>query len=278
MAKSTAAMIASGERVVMLSEGDTGSVPWFHNGFAGPLQETPYDFRVNENGDDLTTRQGIEYLTSPSTLESTCRPGRGGQSGGLFLMNHWVNGLLDNSEPLPPDHEVAKILNTREALVNRARACEARRGKLPTIVAVDQFGDGDLLGAVDELNGVVRPVDPPDPEPVGVRIAVKKPKTVRVKAGKVAVFRIPLTNTGDADSKRFRVCAKAPNRLARKSACVQAAVKAGQSKDVKVRVSTRPKTSGRGPVKFTVFAPNRKLTTKATLVVQKKKRKGKPRR
>jgi len=253
-------MIASNERVVMLSEGNTGDVPWYHNGYAGPMQETPYDFRRNEAGDVLTTQGGIDLLTNPATLDSTCRPHRGGSTGKLFLMNHWVNGTLDNSNPVMPDPEVAKVLNAKDVLVSRARACEARRGKLPNIVAVDDFGDGDLLGAVDELNGV-------GPE---VTI-VKKPKTVKVRAGRVAVFRVRVGNTGDRTASKVKVCATAPKRLAKKPGCVTVSLKAGQARTVRVKVPTRGRARGRGAVKFTLHAPDGKLTSRATLVVKPKK-------
>jgi len=271
-------MIASNQRVVMLSEGNTGDVPWYHNGYAGPLQETPYDFRRNEAGDVLTTQGGMNLLTDPATLDSTCRPHRGGSTGKLFLMNHWVNGTLDDSNPLMPDPEVAKVLNAKDVLANRARACEARRGKLPTIVAVDDFGDGDLLGAVDELNGVVRPdpdPDPepiPDPQPIGPRVIIlKKPKTVKVKAGRVAKFKITVANTGDRRAAKVKVCATAPKRLARKPRCVTVALAPGGKRTVKVKVPTRGRAKGRGAVKFTVHAPNGKPKARATLVVKAKK-------
>ncbi|HMT05123.1 MAG TPA: hypothetical protein PKD76_06245 [Solirubrobacterales bacterium] len=264
-------MIATNQRVVMLSEGNTGSVPWFHNGYAGPMQETPYDFRKNEAGDPMTTAQGMDLLTNPLTLNSTCRPNRGGQSGPLFLMNHWVNGTLDNGDPISPDPAVADVLNTKDLLVNRARACEQRRGKLPTIVAVDDFGNGDLIGAVDSLNGISRPIAPTTvPEPVGALLAVKKPKSANVKAGKVAIYRVFVRNTGDTDAAGVRVCAKAPGRLARRSSCAVLTVKAAGSRTATVRVRTRASAAGRGTVKFTVKAGDVKLVTKAGLVVKRK--------
>lgn len=264
-------MIATNQRVVMLSEGDTGDVPWYHNGYAGPMQETPYDFRKTEAGDAVAnTRAGMDLLTQSTNLNSSCRPNRGNETGSLFLMNHWVNGKLDEADPLTPDPEVAKILNQKSVLVNRARACQERRGKLPTILAVDDFGDGDLLGAVDELNGVVRAEPEPEPQPIGVKITVKKPSRVSLRAGKVALFRVRVTNTGDSDSARFRVCAKAPDRLARRSSCALVKVKAGESAIARVRILTRSRAKGKGLVKFTVFAPGGKLTTSADLIVRKK--------
>lgn len=129
-------MIRRGRRVLMLAEHDAGTVRWYHPAYQGILQETPYSFS--------TTAE----LTDPAQLATSCRPNRGGTTAPLFLMNHWVlvNGV--------PSRAAAQVVNTRQAIVDRARACAKARGKLPTIVAVDSFGIGDLIGAVNELNGV----------------------------------------------------------------------------------------------------------------------------
>jgi len=131
-------MIRSGRRVLMLAEHDAGTIPWYHPAYQGILQETPYTFS--------TTAQ----LTDPAQLATSCRPNRGGTTAPLFLMNHWV--LVNGA----PSRAAAEVVNTRQAIVDRARACEKARGGLPTIVAVDSFGIGDLIGAVNELNGVAR--------------------------------------------------------------------------------------------------------------------------
>jgi hypothetical protein len=39
------------------------------------------------------------------------------------------------------------------------------RGKLPTLIAVDFFGVGDLIGAVNVLNGTSSRPQPPGPPP-----------------------------------------------------------------------------------------------------------------
>jgi len=133
-------MIRRGQRVLMLAEHDAGTtIPWYHPAYQGILQETPYTFS--------TTAQ----LTDPAQLATSCRPNRGGTTAPLFLMNHWV--LVND---VVPSRAAAEVVNTRQAIVDRARACEKTRGKLPTIVAVDSFGIGDLIGAVNELNGVAR--------------------------------------------------------------------------------------------------------------------------
>jgi hypothetical protein len=62
-------------------------------------------------------------------------------------MNHWVARV-------PPDRVNATIVNTKKVLVDRAQECERERGLRPNYLAVDYSNIGDVLGAVDELNGV----------------------------------------------------------------------------------------------------------------------------
>lgn len=263
-------MIAGNQRVVMLSEGNTDPVPWFHNAYSGPMQETPYDFRKNEAGEVMTTRQAMDLLTDPATLNSTCRPFRGGSTGNLFLMNHWVNGKLDNSNGVIPDPAVAQVLNQPEVLVNRARACEARRGKLPTIIAVDQFGDGDLLAAARELNGITA-------KPF---FEVKRPKSAVARAGKKATFRLTTSNWGEASGAK--VCVRVPRRLAIRPKCRKFKVARANParKTVTIVVKTRRKAKGSGFVRFTVSGGGDRVQVKTKLrvkPVKKKARRGKRR-
>jgi hypothetical protein len=65
-------------------------------------------------------------------------------------MNHW-------SPPVPPpepDLAASARVNKASVLLGRARACKRVRGRLPSIVAVDQVTAGGLLKAVRELNGL----------------------------------------------------------------------------------------------------------------------------
>lgn len=134
-----AEMIGSGDRVLFLAQSDTGGVPWYHRAYDGPMMETPYSFSDLE----------IDELTSPALQEESCRVNRGGSQAGLFLMNHWILG-----NNVVPVKGLAGVVNAKSVLVERARACERARGRLPTILAVDFFGIGDVLGAVRDLNGV----------------------------------------------------------------------------------------------------------------------------
>jgi hypothetical protein len=67
-------------------------------------------------------------------------------------MNHW-------SPPTPPEQtNIAndEAVNAKDVIVGRARTCAELRGRMPTIIAVDQFAIGGLFAAVRELNGVRR--------------------------------------------------------------------------------------------------------------------------
>jgi hypothetical protein len=133
-------MIRRHQQVVVLAEHDSGSgtYPWLHRDYGGIVQETPYTFKTPD------------LLTDPENWATSCEPNRGGTIGSLFLMNHW-------SPPTPPsetDHAEAAAVNARSVIVGRAEECAKARGKLPTIVAVDHYRDGDLFGAVRKLNAL----------------------------------------------------------------------------------------------------------------------------
>ncbi|MFJ9624021.1 hypothetical protein [Streptomyces sp. NPDC101181] len=117
-------MIDAGRRLVVFAEKADGPAPWYRNFYRYGM-ETPFAFR------------------SPS--EMTCEPHRGGTGKRLFLLNHFITdgggSRLDAGQ-----------VNTRDWILERARACEARRGSPVNFVAVDYTTIGDALGAVDELN------------------------------------------------------------------------------------------------------------------------------
>ena len=120
-------MIASNQRVVVFAENDPGDIPWYHRA-SEVFQETPYRFK------------------DPSEFSN--QPGRGGVSGSLLLMNHWIE-----TAPAPKPSN-AQIVNAFDLLYGRARACQRERGMLPNLIAVDFYATGDLVRVVDELNGV----------------------------------------------------------------------------------------------------------------------------
>ncbi len=122
-------MIDKDERVVVMAEHRSGGVPWLRDQF-DLVQETPYRFGT----------------PAEVAAESSCRPNRGNARNPLFLLNNWVD-----TSPLPrPSNAV--VVNSHAALLRRARTCQRVRDRLPNLVAVDFYEQGDVLGVVGELN------------------------------------------------------------------------------------------------------------------------------
>jgi hypothetical protein len=127
-------MIATDQQVLVLAENDSKGVPWYHQAFE-VFQETPYSFH------------------DPS--EFTCGPNRGGTAGSLLLVNHWITTPPSSV----PSH--AQIVNAYDVLLARARACQAERGLLPNVIAVDFYRTGNLVSVAWTLNGAPTRTAPP---------------------------------------------------------------------------------------------------------------------
>jgi len=120
-------MVRSGQRVLVVAENNASGVDWYHQAF-DLFQETPY------------------HTTESS--EFSCEPNRGGTSGSLLLVNHWV---VTPPTSLPSD---AKVVNSYDFLLERLQHCQDVRGMTPNLVAVDFFDIGDLVRVTDTLNGI----------------------------------------------------------------------------------------------------------------------------
>ena len=129
-------MIDSGQQVVVYAENHGGAAPWYTAGFDGAVQDTPFTFK-------RTSR-----LTAPTSWPETCRPNRGTAAAPLLLINHWVN-----TDPTPRPSN-ASTVNAEPVLAGRSRECERLRDRHPNLLAVDFVERGDVIGAVDALNGV----------------------------------------------------------------------------------------------------------------------------
>jgi hypothetical protein len=129
-------MIDQDRRLVVLAENHAGAAPWYQLVYDRLTQETPFSFARTAE------------LTEPAELEASCRPNRGPAGAPLFLVNHWIN-----TDPLPRPGNAA-IVNARDPLLRRARACEGIRGHPVNLLAVDFYERGDLFKVVDTLNGV----------------------------------------------------------------------------------------------------------------------------
>jgi len=129
-------MIDDNQRLVVYAENDSGAAPWYTQAYKGALQETPFAFGT------------IKDLTAPSRRAASCRPNRGTPAAPLLLMNHWVA-----TAPLTRPSN-ARAVNVRSEIVDRSRECIRIRDRLPNLIAVDFYRQGDLFGAVEELNGL----------------------------------------------------------------------------------------------------------------------------
>lgn len=119
-------MIDSNKRLVVFGETQGPPPPWYLNGFT-EAQDTPF--------------------VSPTVETLSCAVNRGEPDSEILLLNHWV-------AQTPPDARLAARANSRDVLLQTARSCDANRGQLPTIIAVDFYEQGALFEVVDELNQV----------------------------------------------------------------------------------------------------------------------------
>jgi hypothetical protein len=122
-------MVGSDQRVLVLAEHDAAGVDWYHPAF-DVVQETPWEFH------------------DPSEFSN--RPNRGGTSGSLLLMNHWIE-----STPMSKPSNAA-IVNARAVLLKRIRAFKRLRGRIPNLIAVDFYATGDVIAVARELNEAPR--------------------------------------------------------------------------------------------------------------------------
>jgi len=132
-------MIDRNQRLVLMAENHAGAAPWYQLAYRRLTEETPFAF------------SHTQQLTAPAKLAASCRPNRGPASGApLFLVNHWIT-----TDPVGLPSNARKV-NALKPLVARLRECQRLRRHLPNLVAVDFYRQGNLLAAVDALNGVSR--------------------------------------------------------------------------------------------------------------------------
>jgi hypothetical protein len=110
--------------VVFAEKGGRGAPPWYQRAFDW-FQETPFAY------------------TDPAQM--SCGENRGRPDAPLFLLNHWLTTS-------PPDQAAATAVNARPKLEDRFRRCQAERGRLPNVVAVDFADEGDVVGTLRDLN------------------------------------------------------------------------------------------------------------------------------
>lgn len=118
-------MIATGRRLVVLTDHEGGALPWYHP----------------EEGYLFDTAWGVA-----SAAELSCDLIKPQVPHGLFELDHTLTDPLASPE-------LAEQINHNPFFLERARQCAAAVGKNPSIVAVDFYEIGDLLEVVDALNG-----------------------------------------------------------------------------------------------------------------------------
>jgi hypothetical protein len=118
-------MVDTDQRIVVMTENLRSGIEWCH-WMQDVVQETPYTFH--------------------DSTQFSNRPNRGGKSGSIYLMNHWIE-----STPMPKPSN-ASVVNAHDFLLKRIRAFRRQRGHYPNLVAVDFYRVGDLVGVCRELN------------------------------------------------------------------------------------------------------------------------------
>jgi hypothetical protein len=119
-------LVDDNQRLIVFAESGRPGVPWLRPAFE-TFQETPYSFHKPE--------------------DFSCRPNRGGTSGSLFQINHWIE-----TTPAPQPTN-AEIVNAYDFLLQRARECRRVRKHVPNVIAVDFYDVGDVVRVARTLNG-----------------------------------------------------------------------------------------------------------------------------
>jgi hypothetical protein len=112
--------------VVFAQEPVSGHFPWNAPGFTW-LQDTP--------------------LKAVRPSDFTCKLYRGYSTNPLLVMNDWADIFPPRPTPNVP-------LVQKDFIIKRARECVVERGKIPNLVMTDFYNRGNVVGAVNELNGV----------------------------------------------------------------------------------------------------------------------------
>ena len=126
-------LIESGRRLVLMAENHAGAAPWYQLAYQRLVQETPFHF------------DSAAALIAAAT---TCPANRGPASAPLFLLNHWVT-----TAPVQRPSDAAKV-NAYAPLLERAEACRRIRHRLPNLLAVNFYKEGDVFRVADTLNGI----------------------------------------------------------------------------------------------------------------------------
>ncbi len=112
--------------VVFSQERTSGHYPW-----------NPYAFNWMEDTPLGAVKPG----------QFTCKLYRGQAGNPILLMNNWADIFPPRPSPNVP-------LVQRDFLLARAQQCAEQRGRVPNLILTDYYDRGNVVGAVDNLNGV----------------------------------------------------------------------------------------------------------------------------
>jgi len=119
-------LVRSNRRVIVLTEKDAdGTVPWYLDGFSF-VQDTP--------------------LGATRVDQLSCRRERGTADSPLLMLNHWA-------DLFPPRRRANGPFQPERVILDRAHRCARENGLPVNLIAVDHYDQGDLVSAVETLNG-----------------------------------------------------------------------------------------------------------------------------
>ncbi len=119
-------LIDSGKRAYVFAEQSDVPGSWYRN-FYRYASDTPF--------------------RNQSTAKLACQLNRGSPGAPLLLLNNWVTRTASSR------HAAAQA-NSADFLLHQAQLCLRERGRKPNFLAVDFAETGQLLSAVNQLNGV----------------------------------------------------------------------------------------------------------------------------
>lgn len=117
-------LVSTNRRVLVLTDQDTGGVPWLL-----PMWTLMWD-------NDWSNWQVEEF---------DCDCNRGKVENGLFNLNQFISNPL----PFPGNAEIA---NAGDGLYARAMKCWETTGRTPNFITVDNYQIGDLFAVTAKLN------------------------------------------------------------------------------------------------------------------------------
>lgn len=133
-----AAMIETDERVVVLTSDGNAQLPWHHRR-NDLLTATDYAFSL--------IHHTMEELEAQIWSEERCTLVRGDDHNELVLVNHFITRTAG-------DKAAAAVVNANPQFGDRIAMCAEIHGRRPTFIAVDYYGQGDVMAVVDQANGL----------------------------------------------------------------------------------------------------------------------------